>query len=55
VLTVLRQGKMADNMPGLKKELAHIGSKARLSSAVSDVDKMIALLSTAREQIASST
>ncbi len=44
---------MADNMPQLRKELSHIAGRARLSSAVEDIDKMIDLLTAAREQVAS--
>lgn len=43
---------MADNMPKLRAELSQIARKARLSSAVTDVDKIIARLMQAREQIA---
>ena len=46
---------MADGMPLLQRELSHIAGKARLSSAVDKVDKMIALLVEAREQISSGT
>lgn len=39
-------------MPLLQRELSNIAGKARLSSAVDNVDKMIALLLEAREHIA---
>ncbi|EFW98654.1 regulator of gluconeogenesis [Grosmannia clavigera kw1407] len=44
---------MADKMPALRAELSQVARKARLSSAVNDVDKIIARLLQAREQIAS--
>ena len=44
---------MADGMPLLQRELSHIAAKARLSSAVDNVDKMIELLLDARAQISS--
>ncbi|CAK7263979.1 hypothetical protein SEPCBS119000_000764 [Sporothrix epigloea] len=43
---------MADNMPTLHKDLLAIARKARLTSAVNDVDSMIAQLLAARESIA---
>lgn len=46
---------MAENMHQLQKELAQSTKNARLSSAVDDVDKMIALLTEARERVASGT
>ncbi len=44
---------MADKMPQLQKELAQIAGRARLTSAVEDLDNMIELLSNARELVAS--
>ena len=44
---------MADNMPTLRNDLAQVARKARLTSAVQDVDKILARLVEAREQIAS--
>ncbi|CAK7228305.1 hypothetical protein SBRCBS47491_006862 [Sporothrix bragantina] len=43
---------MADNMPMLRKDLAAVARKARLTSAVNDVDSIIAQLLEARESIA---
>ncbi|OAA65984.1 regulator of gluconeogenesis [Niveomyces insectorum RCEF 264] len=43
---------MADNMPGLHAELAKISQRARLTSAVEDVDSVIARLLEAREKVA---
>lgn len=43
---------MADNMPTLRNDLSMVARKARLTSAVEDVDSIIARLLEAREKIA---
>ncbi|CAK7198827.1 hypothetical protein SEUCBS139899_001494 [Sporothrix eucalyptigena] len=43
---------MADNMPTLRKDLQAVARKARLTSAVNDVDSIITKLLEARESIA---
>ena len=43
---------MADNMPTLRNDLSMVARKARLTSAVEDVDSIIARLLEARERIA---
>ncbi|ERS99966.1 hypothetical protein HMPREF1624_03335 [Sporothrix schenckii ATCC 58251] len=43
---------MADNMPTLRNDLSMVARKARLTSAVEDVDNIIAQLLEAREKIA---
>ncbi len=44
---------MADAMPQLQAELSQIAGKAHLSAAVDDVDKIIAMLTAARQEVAS--
>lgn len=46
---------MADNMPTLRNDLSMVARKARLTSAVEDVDSIIARLLEAREKIAAGT
>lgn len=43
---------MADNMPTLQKELRQLGATKNMSKAEGHVDKMIALLTAARDEIA---
>lgn len=43
---------MADNMPTLRNDLSMVARKARLTSAVEDVDSIISRLLAAREKIA---